>query len=101
MICQVIGWVGFFATHLYFTDFVAVVSIWIFLGIALRHFSLSQEVYNGTMEHGSDDPAFSRYKSGVTMGCWGLFIFSASAATYACLLKQKKNNMFVFERRLL
>lgn len=27
MICQVIGWVGFFATHLYFTDFVAVVSM--------------------------------------------------------------------------
>jgi hypothetical protein len=25
MICQVIGWIGYFATHLYFTDFVATV----------------------------------------------------------------------------
>jgi hypothetical protein len=25
MICQVIGWIGYFATHLYFTDFMATV----------------------------------------------------------------------------
>jgi hypothetical protein len=31
MICQVIGWVGYFATHLYFTDFVAIVNIKYFL----------------------------------------------------------------------
>jgi len=46
------------------------------------------------MEHGSDDPAFSRYKLGVTMGCWGLFVFSASSAIYACKLKKK--NIFSF-----
>jgi hypothetical protein len=27
MICQVIGWIGYFATHLYFTEFVATVKI--------------------------------------------------------------------------
>jgi hypothetical protein len=31
MICQVIGWIGYFATHLYFTDFVATVESNIFL----------------------------------------------------------------------
>jgi hypothetical protein len=41
------------------------------------------------MEHGSDDPAFARYKLGVTMGCWGLFVFSASSAIYACKIKKK------------
>ena len=25
MICQVIGWIGYFATHLYYTDFIATV----------------------------------------------------------------------------
>jgi hypothetical protein len=33
MICQVIGWVGYFATHLYFTDFMAIVNIDYFLEI--------------------------------------------------------------------
>jgi hypothetical protein len=47
------------------------------------------------MEHGSDDPAFARYKLGVTMGCWGLFVFAASSAIYACRLKKK--NIFFFE----
>jgi hypothetical protein len=46
------------------------------------------------MEHGNDDPAFARYKLGVTMGCWGLFVFSASGAIYACTLKKK--NIFFF-----
>jgi hypothetical protein len=46
------------------------------------------------MEHGNDDPAFSRYKLGVTMGCWGLFVFAASGAIYACTLK-KKNIFFL------
>ena len=27
MICQVIGWIAYFATHLYFTDFMATVKI--------------------------------------------------------------------------
>ena len=31
MICQVIGWIAYFATHLYFTDFVARVKIKCFL----------------------------------------------------------------------
>jgi hypothetical protein len=35
MICQVIGWIGYFATHLYFTDFVAIVNIEDFLEIIL------------------------------------------------------------------
>lgn len=65
MICQVIGWIAYFATHLYFTDFVATA------------------VYNGTLEHG-DDAGFERYKKGVTMGCWGLFLYSSSTAVYAC-----------------
>jgi hypothetical protein len=49
------------------------------------------------MEHGSDDPAFSRYKLGVTMGCWGLFVFSASSAIYARTLKKKNIFFFFFE----
>ncbi|CAF4901442.1 unnamed protein product, partial [Rotaria sp. Silwood1] len=76
MVCQVIGWIGYFATHLYFTDFVAI------------------EVYNGTMKHGSDDPGFFRYKLGVTMGCWGLFVFSASGAIYAFCLERWLANRF-------
>ncbi|CAF4659268.1 unnamed protein product, partial [Rotaria socialis] len=64
MICQVIGWVAYFATHLYFTDFVATA------------------VYNGTFEH-DDDAGFERYKKGVAMGCWGLGLYSASTAVYA------------------
>ena len=43
-------------------------------------------VYNGTMEPG-DDIGFDNYKKGVTMGCWGLFLYSASSALYACKLK--------------
>jgi hypothetical protein len=31
-----------------------------------------------------EDDAFDRYKLGVTMGCWGLFLYSASSALYAC-----------------
>ena len=27
---------------------------------------------------------FELYKKGVAMGCWGLFVYSASAALYAC-----------------
>ncbi|CAF0780901.1 unnamed protein product [Rotaria sordida] len=69
MICQVIGWIAYFATHLYFTDFVA------------------SKVYNGTLAE--DDPAgFDRYKTGVTMGCWGLFLYSASTAVYAFCLER-------------
>jgi len=42
-------------------------------------------VYNGTMENPDEDPdGFARYKTGVTMGCWGLFLYSASSALYAC-----------------
>ncbi|CAF0813551.1 unnamed protein product [Rotaria sordida] len=76
MICQVIGWIGYFATHLYFTDFMAT------------------EVYNGTMEHGSDDLAVSNYKLGVKMGCWGLLVFSASSAVYAFCLERWLANRF-------
>ncbi|CAF3463943.1 unnamed protein product [Rotaria sp. Silwood1] len=65
MICQVIGWVAYFATHLYFTDFIAT------------------KVYNGTLDE-KDPEAFDRYKYGVTMGCWGLLLYSASTAIYAC-----------------
>jgi hypothetical protein len=46
-------------------------------------FSLIQAVYNGTFEQ-DDDAGFERYKTGVTMGCWGLFVYSASSAVYAC-----------------
>ncbi|CAF1551992.1 unnamed protein product [Didymodactylos carnosus] len=59
MICQVIGWIGYFATHLYFTDFMA------------------QVVYGASSE---SDPL---YNKGVKMGCWGLFLYAASSAAYA------------------
>ncbi|CAF0995507.1 unnamed protein product [Adineta steineri] len=70
MICQVIGWIGYFATHLYFTDFIA------------------QTVYNGTMEDPNDAAGLARYRLGVTMGCWGLFLYSASSALYAFALER-------------
>jgi hypothetical protein len=35
VICQVIGWMAYFATHLYYTDFVATVNIEYFLEIIL------------------------------------------------------------------
>ena len=35
------------------------------------------------MEH-EEGPEFELYKKGVTMGCWGLFVYSASSAVYAC-----------------
>jgi hypothetical protein len=41
------------------------------------------------MENGTDDPGFILYKKGVSMGCWGLFLYSASSAVYACKLKMK------------
>ncbi|CAF4316328.1 unnamed protein product, partial [Rotaria sp. Silwood2] len=69
MICQVIGWIAYFATHLYFTDFIAT------------------KVYNGTLDESNSD-AFARYKTGVTMGCWGLFLYSASTAIYAFCLER-------------
>ncbi len=40
MICQVIGWVGYFATHLYFTDFMAIVTSKYFLYIIFNIFCL-------------------------------------------------------------
>ncbi len=84
MICQVIGWIGYFATHLYFTDFVATVKIECFHQIILIDcFSLFKEIYNGTLET-EDEAAYERYKHGVAMGCWGLFLYSASSAVYAC-----------------
>ena len=46
-------------------------------------------MYNGTIEHGEEDPAYSRYQTGITMGCWGLFVFAASSAIYACKFKEK------------
>ena len=57
-------------------------------------FLLLKEIYNGTMET-DDDIGFARYKIGVTMGCWGLFLYSASSAVYAC--KLKKTNIFFFK----
>ncbi|CAF1510738.1 unnamed protein product [Adineta ricciae] len=75
MICQVIGWIGYFATHLYYTDFIATT------------------VYNGTFEHG-DDAGLERYKTGVTMGCWGLFLYSASSAIYAFCLERWLSEKF-------
>ena len=45
---------------------------------------------NGT----TDDPAFIRYKLGVSMGCWGLLLYSASTAVYACKLKTEDTFFF-------
>lgn len=33
---------------------------------------------------GGTDEEYAKYKIGVTMGCWGLFVYSASSAVYAC-----------------
>lgn len=58
---------------------------------------LIKEVYNGTIEHGHDDPAYLDYKTGITMGCWGLFVFAASSAIYACEF-DKRENSFIKKR---
>ncbi len=92
MICQVIGWIAYFATHLYFTDFMATVKLNIFFLIHYNDlFFILKTIYNGTMKT-DDDIGFANYKKGVTMGCWGLFLYSASSAVYAC--KFKKTHIF-------
>jgi hypothetical protein len=52
-------------------------------------------VYNGTSD--GDDASFALYKKGVTMGCWGLFVYSASSALYACKWKKAQFSFSFFE----
>lgn len=89
MICQVIGSAGYYATHLYFTEFMAIVNI----EFDIRKFSKKifylifvKAVYNGTTghEHAHNSTGTADFEKGVEMGCWGLFVFALSGAIYAC-----------------
>lgn len=62
--------------------------------IRIISFILFQTVYGGTFESAEDEGSkgFEEYKKGVTMGCWGLFVYSASSAAYACERKKLKTS---------
>ncbi|XP_041480180.1 proton-associated sugar transporter A-like [Lytechinus variegatus] len=69
MFCSYISWIAFLTMLLYFTDFIGCT------------------VYLGDPSASSNSTAYSRYQHGVKMGCWGLCVFSFSAAISSLVLK--------------
>ncbi|XP_054768124.2 proton-associated sugar transporter A-like [Lytechinus pictus] len=69
MFCNYISWIAFLTMLLYFTDF------------------MGCTVYLGDPSASSNSTAYSRYQHGVQMGCWGLCVFSFSAAISSLVLK--------------
>lgn len=64
-ICETLGWLAFYSTTLFFTDFVAHV------------------VYNGDPSKPKDSLEYYMYEHGIKMGSWCLLIYSISSAVSA------------------
>lgn len=54
-----------------------------FLRFSSTILGFEQVVYGGNAKNESS-PEYEIYRDGVSMGCWGLFVYSASSAVYAC-----------------
>ncbi|RNA35506.1 membrane-associated transporter [Brachionus plicatilis] len=69
-ICQTIGWLAFYSTTLFFTDYIA------------------QNIYHGDPSADRDSTDFMMYEYGIKMGSWCLLTYSISSAVSAIVVEK-------------
>ncbi|CAF0713395.1 unnamed protein product [Brachionus calyciflorus] len=74
-VCQTIGWLAFYSTTLFFTDYIA------------------QNIYNGDPTANRDTSEYMMYEYGIKMGSWCLLTYSISSAVSAMVVEN-----FLLER---
>ncbi|CAF1016480.1 unnamed protein product, partial [Brachionus calyciflorus] len=70
LFCNLLGWLAFFSTSLFFTDFIG------------------QSIYNGNASAPLNSTSFEMYNDGVKMGCWCLLTYSIMSAISAVILEK-------------
>ena len=67
MFCQLLGWMAYFTTALFFTDFIG------------------ESIYGGDPLAEKNSTSFASYNDGVKMGCWCLLGINLMSAISACI----------------
>ncbi|RNA27188.1 SLC45A2 [Brachionus plicatilis] len=70
LVCNLLGWLAFFSTSLFFTDFIG------------------QAIYHGDAYAPQNSTEFALYNQGVKMGCWCLLTYSLVSAISAVILEK-------------